>query len=102
MPPQFGFGKDTGKSMEILNNEQILNLCLMAISINPEMIDSFPGEFLTYYVMKNTGKELSNEEIAFGISKLITGYDLNSLVNKGYLEANFDDYGNAEYTRTKL
>ena len=89
--------------MKILNDEQILELCLIAISVNPEMVDSFPGEFLCYYVIKSCGREgMTSDEIAITMNELIAGHELNSLVNKGYLEADFDDNGVTEYTRTEL
>ena len=89
--------------MEILNNEQILELCLTTISVNPEMIDSFPGEFLCYYVIKSCERGLMTaDEIGIAMTELIAGHKLNSLVKKGYLEADFDEDGNTEYTRTKL
>ena len=36
------------------------------------------------------------------LTELIAGHNLNFLVKKGYLEADFDEDGNTEYTRTKL
>lgn len=77
----------------ILNDEQILELCLIAIGHNGLLLDEYPGEFLTYYLIKNSPKELSNEEIADQISDLIASHVMESLVKKGYLEASFDENG---------
>ena len=89
--------------MEILNDEQILELCLIAISHDDKMVDSFPGEFLTYYVIKLMGgEEMSDYEVALTINELIAKRELTSLVDKGYLTVGFDDDGVTEYTRTEL
>lgn len=77
----------------ILNDEQILELCLIAIGHNGLLLDEYPGEFLTYYLIKNSPKELSNEEIVEQMSDLITAHAMESLVKKGYLEASFDEDG---------
>lgn len=79
--------------MEILNDEQILELCLIAVSHNGALIEDYPGEFLTYYVIKNSPKELSNEEIADQISDLICSHVMESLARKGYLEPVVDEDG---------
>ena len=88
--------------MDILNDEQILELCLLAIQQDPERIDDFPGEFLTYYVIKLVGEDMSNHEVAIKINELIAAYELNSLVVKGYLNVDFDENGQSDYTRTDL
>lgn len=89
--------------MDILNDEQVLELCLLAIQQKPEMVDNFPGEFLTYYVIKLMGGEnMSDYEVAIKINELIAGFELNSLVDKGFLAASFDEHGETEYTRTDI
>ena len=80
--------------MQVLNDEQILELCLIAIGHNGLLLEEYPGEFLTYYLIKNSPKELSSEEIMDQISDLITTHAMESLVKKGYLEASFDEDGN--------
>ena len=80
--------------MQVLNDEQILELCLIAIGHNGLLLEEYPGEFLTYYLIKNSPKELSSEEIMDQISDLITIHAMESLVKKGYLEASFDEDGN--------
>lgn len=79
--------------MEILNDEQILELCLIAISYDGTLVEDYPGEFLTYYVIKNSPKELSNEEIADQVSDLIVSNIMAALAKKGYLEPAIDEYG---------
>lgn len=89
--------------MEILNDEQILELCLMAIQHKPEMIDSFPGEFLTYYVIKTMGgDEMSDYEVAVAMNELIANNVLASFVESGHLTVGFDEDGNTSYDRTEL
>lgn len=77
----------------ILNDEQILELCLIAIGHNGLLLDEYPGEFLTYYVLRTAQKEMSNEDVAEAISDLITAHAMESLVKNGYLEASFDEDG---------
>lgn len=79
--------------MEILNDEQILELCLIAIAYDQTLVEDYPGEFLTYYVIKNSPKELSNEEIADQISDLIISNIMATLVKNGYLEPVIDEDG---------
>lgn len=78
----------------ILNDEQILELCLIAIGHNGLLLDEYPGEFLTYYLIKNSPKGLSNEEIADQMSDLIASHVMESLVRKGYLEPIIDEDAN--------
>lgn len=78
----------------LLNNEQILELCLIAVAHNVELLKDYPGEFLTYYVIKNSTKELSDDEIADQISDLICSHVMESLTRKGYLEPVVDEDGN--------
>lgn len=80
--------------MEILNDEQILELCLIAVTNNGALLEDYPGEFLTYYVIKNSPKELSNEELADQVSDLIVSNMLAALTKKGYLEPVVDEDGN--------
>lgn len=79
--------------LEILNDEQILELCLIAVAHNGALLEDYPGEFLTYYVLRTAQKEMTNEEVADQISDLICSHVMESLARKGYLEPVVDEDG---------
>lgn len=87
--------------LEILNDEQILELCLIAVSHNGALLEDYPGEFLTYYVMRTAKKEMTNEEIADKVSDLICSHIMESLARKGYLEPVVDEDGNISLNLTR-
>ena len=76
-------------NFSLLNDEQILELCLIATGHDMSLLESFPGEFITYYVLRTAQKEMSNEDVAEAISDLIMSHTMTSLVKKGYLEPDF-------------
>jgi hypothetical protein len=81
-----------------MNEEQILELCIIAVNDYPEMMEGYAGEFLTYYALTQLGMEATNEELSLYITDLCTSYTLGLLVNKGLIECNFDEDGNPEYS----
>lgn len=79
------------EDFKVLNDEQILELCLIAVGHDISLLESYPGEFLTYYTLKNAHKEMSDDEIAEYISDLIVSHTMESLVRGGHLQAHFED-----------
>lgn len=73
----------------ILNDEQILELCQMAIVQDESKFEGYAGEFLTYYVMQNAPADISDEELHARVTDLIVDGIGKSLVKKGLLNYSF-------------
>lgn len=69
----------------ILNDEQILELCQMAIVEDESRFEGYAGEFLTYYAMKNAPADISNEDLSKKVAELMAEGVGHSLVRKGLL-----------------
>lgn len=70
----------------ILNDEQILELCQMAIVQDETRFEGYAGEFLTYYAMKNAPADISNEDLRDKVAELMAEGIGHSLVRKGLLQ----------------
>lgn len=82
-----------GNSHPILNDEQILELCQMAIVEDESRFEGYAGEFLTYYAMKNAPKDISDAELHNRVTMLMAEGIGNSLVRKGLLHYSFGPDG---------
>lgn len=70
----------------VLNDEQILELCQMAIVEDESRFEGYAGEFLTYYAMKNAPEGISDAELYNKVTMLMAEGIGNSLVKKGLLQ----------------
>mgnify|MGYP003502363878 CR=1 FL=1 len=70
----------------ILNDEQILELCQMAIVQDESRFEGYAGEFLTYYAMKDSPEGISDAELHNKVTMLMAEGIGNSLVKKGLLQ----------------
>ncbi len=80
----------------ILNDEQILELCQMAIVQDETRFEGYAGEFLTYYAMKNAPEGISDAELYNKVTMLMAEGIGNSLVKKGFLDYGFGPEGGLE------
>jgi len=80
----------------ILNDEQILELCQIAIVQDGSRFEGYAGEFITYYVMKNSSTDISNEDLSIKVADLIAEGIGHSLVRKGLLDYTFGPHGGLE------
>lgn len=80
----------------ILNDEQILELCQIAIVEDESRFEGYAGEFLTYYAMKNAPADISNAELHNRVTMLMAEGIGNSLVKKGFLDYGFGPEGGLE------
>ena len=83
---------------EILNDEQILDLCIRLTRYEEEAFIGPAGEFMTYYVMKYVlSMDASDEEIANAIKEIIIEADTKELWVRGFLEMSIDENGQMTY-----
>jgi len=85
----------------LLNNEQILELCLSYIVGDVDgRIEGFAGEFLVAYIINDSpkGDEITDEEVSEQMQIRITNYTLDSLVAIDYIDAYPEDDGTTSYT----
>ncbi len=81
---------------QVLNDEQILELCQMAIVEDESRFEGYAGEFLTYYAMKNAPADISNEDLSKKVADLMAEGIGHSLVRKGLLHYGFGPDGGLE------
>ncbi len=80
----------------VLNDEQILELCQIAIVEDESRFEGYAGEFLTYYVMKNAPADISDVDLYNKVTMLMAEGIGNSLVKKGFLNYGFGPDGGLE------
>lgn len=84
----------------MLNDEQMLEVCLIAYDHEPELFEGFVGEFITYYVLKYGDQNMSDDELRDKISDLVIQFTLRRLCEKGLLETHIEDDGSTSYSAT--
>lgn len=82
----------------MLNEEQMLEVCLIAYDHEPELFEGYVGEFITYYALRSCGPNASDEELRDKISQLIVEFTLRRLCEKGVVEATLEDDGSTSYS----
>lgn len=81
---------------EIINEEQIFDVCLSLLAVGDEDGSDFSGpagRVVTYRACQNLAKkkeEFTEEEIANEVNELIVGKVLERLAKRGDVEVNFD------------
>lgn len=82
----------------IINDEQILDLCIRLTRYEEEAFAGPAGEFMTYYVMKYVlSPEATDEEIANAIKEIVIEADTKELWVMGFLEMSINDDGEMTY-----
>lgn len=82
----------------MLNEEQMLEVCLIAYDHEPELFEGYVGEFITYYALKSFGKDVSDVELRNRISQLVVDFTLRRLCEKGLIDATLEDDGSTSYS----
>lgn len=84
----------------MLNEEQMLEVCLIAYDHEPELFEGFVGEFITDYALRSCGPDVSDEELRDKISDIVVGFTLRRLCEKGVVEATLEEDGSTSYSAT--
>lgn len=84
----------------MLNEEQMLEVCLIAYDHEPELFEGYVGEFITWYALKQCKPDVSDEELRDKISEIVVGFTLRRLCEKGVVEATLEDDGSTSYSTT--
>lgn len=83
---------------DIINDEQILDLCIRLTRYEEEAFAGPAGEFMTYYIMKYVlSTEASDEEIANAIKEMLIEADTKELWVRGFLEMSINENGEMTY-----
>jgi hypothetical protein len=82
----------------MLNEEQMLEVCLIAYDHEPELFEGYVGEYITYYAIKSCKSDVSDEELRDKIRQLIVDFTLRRLCEKGLVEATLEDDGSTSYS----
>ena len=72
---------------EILNEEQMLDLCLFKY-MNDKSVDdtSYVVEYMIAYILTKNPDGLTEEEICEKLNEMITDYTIKMLIDKGDIE----------------
>lgn len=84
----------------MLNEEQMLEVCLIAYDHEPELFEGYVGEFITCYALKQCKPDVSDEELRDKISEILVEFTLHRLCEKGIVEATLEDDGSTSYSAT--
>ena len=74
--------------LKLINEEQLLDVCLTLVSLNEKSFDGPAGMIITAYAAKELGS-FTEEELTEKINELIVNKTLENLVNDGEVEVDF-------------
>lgn len=74
--------------LELINEEQLLDVCLTLVSLNEKSFDGPAGMVITAYAVKDLDS-FTEEELTEKINELIINKTLENLVNDGEVEVDF-------------
>lgn len=77
----------------MITDEQILELCQIAIVDDESRFEGYAGEFLTYYAIKISDKELSPEELRDKVAQLVFDGYTSFLTKEGFIDYNYETGG---------
>ena len=78
--------------LKLINEEQLLDVCLTLVSLNEKSFDGPAGMIITAYAareLSSNGKDFTEEELTEKINELIVNKTLENLVNDGEFEVDF-------------
>lgn len=87
----------------MLNDEEILELCLTCVSNDMNQMDNYPGRYIAEYILESEdGASLTDEELKNKVNDLITAHDLKRLTDLGLLDVSFDESGQTSYSPSEF
>lgn len=89
--------------VEYINDEILLELCLLDQETRNFDLEGNSGELLTLYAMQQfpDPENASCAEVTEKIKEIMTSFTLRRLVEKGELEVCFDENGEASYKKVE-